>query len=142
MVKIINGEIVPDNDPRVRSMGGAGGGPGRRWGGNVRGVHSPAPVPLSSSTRGQSSSTGPSDRGTAPATPPLAGPVDQIAVALGVNGKSITVPAIDPLGFSATNIPLIYVVALGLGVVFFGVNMLLFAIVGYAYYKYTERQHQ
>lgn len=146
MVRILaNGEIVPDNDPRVsKARPQQGGGASsdsaaadtrRRWDGAVRGVHSP-PLKDTPSRDGASSAGNP--RAAAPAS---TNPLDQVAGILGVQGRVVTIPAIGPLNFSETNIDLIYLLILGLMVLIFGVNVLLLAAGVYAYMKYTENNN-
>lgn len=140
MVKIINGEIVQDNDPRVIEMNKRAksnfGETQRRWGGQVKGVHCPADtVPSGTSSK-------PSNRASTQAETVGNPLLLQIEHALGIQGKIITIPAVDILSFSPTQIPLLYIIFLGLAVVFFGINALLLATAGYAYIKYTENQRR
>jgi hypothetical protein len=155
MVKILaNGEIVQDNDPRLKKSqpGGDGGGGGgaasdarRRWSGQVRGVHSPppapegAPRPASAPPASQAAGAG---GGAGTGGEAGGNPLDQIAILLGIHGKTLAIPAIEPLNFSSTDIPLIYMLLLGLMVFSFGVASIVFALAAYAYYKYTQNNQR
>lgn len=60
-----------------------------------------------------------------PAQDPLSG----LARALGIEGRAVTVPAISPLGLPARDVPLVYLVVLGVLTLLFGPRALLVAAV-------------
>jgi hypothetical protein len=123
MVKIINGEIVQDDDPRLKN----------RKPGNV-------PITPNNPRFGQTRSSESVQPEQPPAGAAPANPLDMVASALGIADKFITVPAIQPLGFTETRLPLIYIIFVGLLCLIFGARSLLFAVFVYVMIKHSERQ--
>lgn len=122
MVKIINGEIVQDDDPRLKNR-------------------KPSNVPQTPNNprfgQTRSSESAPPQNQQ---RPPAANPLDMIASSLGIGDKFVTIPAIQPLGFTETKLPVIYIILVGLFFLIFGARSLLFAAFVYAMIKHSERQ--
>jgi len=131
MVKIINGEIVQDNDPRLI----------QRKSGSVQ----PASVPTSRVTSLGSESRIPPTPQTPHQTMYPQGheqpgnPIDIAARALGIHENFITIPAIPALNFTSSKIGLIYVILVLLLVMIFGLRALLFAIICFGLYKHSQK---
>eukprot|EP00903_Cladosiphon_okamuranus_P006844 g6666.t1 len=122
MVKIINGEIVSDNDPRVvgaqrRSSGGSRGGTQERAGyGRVASLLDP---PSTSSTAGARSARGQGTGGGRGGGGGVGGgPLQQLAEMIGVGGRFIKIPGV--LGVQENEVPLIYLMIAALVVLFGG----------------------
>lgn len=112
MVRIINGEIVKDNDPRLKSV--------PRQGDPVQSSASrPRFADLRSTAAAQAEASRSSHRDGAPATqPPVGGssstprplpdnsgnPLEQVAHHLGISDKFITIPSIPSLGITETKL--------------------------------------
>ena len=105
---IINGEIVPDNDPRAvqrraAAAGGRGGGGGGGGGGSGPGPQRPS-APGANIHGGQSR----------PEPNAAAGgggsPLDALATAIGVQGQMIQIPAV--MSIPARDVPMIMVIIL------------------------------
>ena len=119
MVKIINGEIVQDDDPRLR---------------NRTNASRPTQIPQTPNNPSYAQSS-PSSGGATAANNPL----EAVATALGINDKYIIIPPIQALGFSESKIPLLYMILLCLMFLIFGVRSLIFAVVVFGMYKHSER---
>jgi hypothetical protein len=136
MVRIINGEIVQDNDPRLRKTSSntntrASGNYGRSnisslHGGNSNGAPQTPNNPSYPQNQSRSQN-------------PPSNPLDMVAKYFGIDQKTITIPAIEPLGFTSTTIGMIYFVVLGGLCLFIGVRALLFGVVIYVLFKISEK---
>ena len=133
MVKIINGEIVQDNDPRLKNLHstasrGSSTSSGRGGFQDMSSMRArqQQQQPPSSSFRQGGQQQAQAGGGGQPAAP-----LDGIANAMGISDKAITIPAIPPLGMSSTRIGLIYFVLLGVMYMLFDSRALLFAVVVY-----------
>jgi len=107
MVVIIDGEIVPDNDPRAIARRNPKSTPPRATG--VAGVHGGAP------------------RAGAPPAGAGRSPLDQLAEAIGVQGQSIKIPQI--VSVPEREVPMIHVILVGGLSLFFGWRVLAAAAV-------------
>jgi hypothetical protein len=146
MVKIINGEIVQDNDPRVKNLQSAPSSGsttnGRRGGfqdmSSLR-QRQQQPgqggVPMQGGQPRQGGQSGP---GAAPVA--ASGPLDSLATAMGISDKFITIPAIPTLGMSSTRVGLVYFILLGVMYLIFDYRALLFAVIIYGMYKHQGEQ--
>lgn len=133
MVKIINGEIVQDDDPRLRRkpvttgssssssnpttriaslLGGQGGGGGSDSGGGGSGPAAGALGPRS--------------------------PLDMLAAALKIEDKTISIPAIPQLKFTASVVPLVYFIPAGFILMMFGLRGVVFILAFYALFKHSQ----
>ncbi|TDH70613.1 hypothetical protein CCR75_007100 [Bremia lactucae] len=114
MVRIINGEIVPDDDPRVRAQ--------------LQPQQNQLPHRRFGYVHGSKSSVAPSGSGTrAPPAPGLS-PLEELARQVGLDG-TLVVPAV--LGFPARPILKIYVVMGVLLTAVFGWRALVFLCFAY-----------
>lgn len=143
MVKIINGEIVQDNDPRVKNLQSAPSSSsttnGRRGGfqdmSSLRQRQQQGGVPMQGGQQRQGGQSGP---GAAPVA--ASGPLDSLATAMGISDKFITIPAIPTLGMSSTRVGLVYFILLGVMYLIFDYRALLFAVIIYGMYKHQGEQ--
>ena len=120
MVLIIDGELVADDDPRAiakRGGGGGGGGGGGSGGGIGEGR------PFQSAYRPNIGGTHQAAQ-TAPG--PTASPLDALAGALGIAGKTVQIPAIAGR-VPARDVPLIIVLIIAAVTLFFGWQILAIA---------------
>jgi hypothetical protein len=142
MVRIVNGEIIQDDDPRLRPAAGTGasgsrGAASRR----VRDLftsdneRSPASVPITPNNPSYSQRTNNS-------TPSqeTQNPLDLLAKYLKIDDRLITIPAVPPVGLTESKIGLIYLLALGLLCLIFGLRALFFGIFAYVFYKWSEKR--
>lgn len=125
MVHIINGEIVPDDDPRVKArLQGAGAGPSqRRPGGGFGGV-----AGLSSG----GAASPPQQQGLPQGQ--QASPLQGLARTLGLEG-SITIPAF--LGFPAKPVEKVHLAIAALLIFLFGWRALV--IIAFAFFVSLDR---
>ncbi|CAM9334983.1 unnamed protein product, partial [Laminaria digitata] len=115
LVKIINGEIVSDDDPRVtgarqrRSVSAGGrdarssGGQGKAGYGRVASLLDPPATSQASEGR---SARGGDGQGQGP------GPLDSLAQSIGVHGQFVKIPG--ALGIPEKEVPIIYLMVTGL----------------------------
>eukprot|EP01138_Halocafeteria_seosinensis_P007243 gb/GECG01007406.1/.p1 GENE.gb/GECG01007406.1/~~gb/GECG01007406.1/.p1 ORF type:complete len:141 (+),score=15.38 gb/GECG01007406.1/:1-423(+) len=122
-----SGDVIPDNDPRAKQRRQPGGSSpqqssrgfmsssnmfhGGASGSGGTGTNTQAPAP-----RGQGGAGGAGGEGF----------VDKIARMIGVHGMAITSPAM--FGLPQTEIPLIYFIFIGIGLLFFGWKALLIGV--------------
>jgi len=97
MVKILNGEIVQDNDPRLRN---------RQTSASAGDVRTAAPA-VGGGAGGAAGSGGGG----------VGGVLDGLARALGVEGKTWASPPVPQLGWRSVDIPLVYLI-LAAGLIF------------------------
>ena len=132
MVKIINGEIVQDNDPRLkqRSVPNSGNNSGTTASriGRIGEWNESA----------QNNSQPHHPRMPAQNTSPP-NPIETIARALGIQDNYIDIPPIPQLGFSPTRLGLIYVILVGLLFMILGWRSLLFCVVIFGLWKHSQR---
>lgn len=129
MVKIINGEIVQDNDPRLKKATGSNAN--SVYNRKINSINSPVPqTPNNPSYPQQPSSQTNTQAGS--------NPLESVAKALGIDKQIITVPAIPPFGFTESKVGLIYFVVLGGLCLIFGLRSLIFGVAVYAMYKVSE----
>jgi len=126
MVRIINGEIVQDDDPRLRQRNqpSAVASPSASVAGRIGSVLGQQP----SSNSGQ------------PAQLPSHNPLDYIAKILKIEQNVITIPAIEisQLKLSATKIGLVYFIPIGLLIVIFGLRGVAFSVALFLLYKHSD----
>eukprot|EP00752_Nemacystus_decipiens_P004355 g3979.t1 len=139
MVRIINGEIVSDNDPRVvgaqrRSSAGSGdGGTQGKGYGRVASLLDPPSTSTTASGGGASGGQGTGGRGGGRGGDGGGGgggPLDQLAEMIGVGGRFVKIPG--ALGVQENEVPLIYLMIAALVVLFGGwkiAAMIVFAYV-------------
>lgn len=125
MVRIINGEIVQDDDPRLRQR-------------NQPSTGSVTPATAAGrigSLLGQAPSTG----GQPAAQIASQNPLDYVAKILKIEHQVVTIPAIDfyQLKLSATTIPLVNFIPIGLLIVVFGLRGVAFSIALFLLYKHS-----
>lgn len=148
MVRIINGEIVQDNDPRLKqvSAGGSSGASMRPGRNNVRDVFSSSyseSIPGSrSQASGSTSDPNLDPRIRAQQQQKVVNPLDMAATALGIQDRFITIPAVQQAGLTETRVGLIYVGAVGLACFLFGYKAGLVAVGGYVLWKKSETSSQ
>mmetsp|Transcript_13365 Transcript_13365/g.40517 ORF Transcript_13365/g.40517 Transcript_13365/m.40517 type:complete len:136 (-) Transcript_13365:1235-1642(-) len=104
MVLIVDGEILQDNDPRAIAARQRRGGPS-------------APSPARGAAARPASRSPPPPAAGAPASP-----LDQLAELIGIRGQSLTIPAIWRI--PSREVPLIWLVLLGVGTMFGGWRLL------------------
>ena len=128
MVRIINGEIVQDDDPRLKQRRPQEAAPAARP--KFGGVHSPS---------------SPSARQAAPAAPaagggggasPLSGLLDPLATTLGIAGQSVAIPALGPI--PAGEVELVHLALVGAGTLFIGFRAILVAALAYAVVTHSK----
>lgn len=142
MVKIINGEIVQDNDPRLRNINSSSTGNRREanMSGNSRVTdlfsdNNPPQTPNNPNYGQRSHPLSPT------ASPQhQTNPLDMLAQYLHLDDRIITIPPIPQLGFTESKIGLIYFLALGVLCLIFGMRTLLFGVFAYALYKSSEKK--
>mmetsp|Transcript_13280 Transcript_13280/g.21741 ORF Transcript_13280/g.21741 Transcript_13280/m.21741 type:complete len:152 (+) Transcript_13280:89-544(+) len=146
MVRIINGEIVQDNDPRLKNYPNSSQSSGASSSGR-RGFQDMSSLRQRQQQSGSSHSTGPGasnpqsgQHGRDGQAPPSASPLDGLANAIGISDKFITIPAIPPLGLSSTRIGLVYFLLLGVMYMLFDYRAFLFALVVYVMFKHQQGQ--
>jgi hypothetical protein len=143
MVRIINGEIVQDNDPRLRKGAGSQSSSSNpsSTGNSVRRVSD-----LLSSNNESSPQTpnnplyGRNMNSPPPQQQQPQNPLEMIARYLNIDDRTVTIPAISAVGFSESKIGLIYFLALGLLCLIFGARTLLFGVFAYGLYKSSEKK--
>ena len=127
MVRIINGEIVQDDDPRLRQRNQAAGA-------------TPTP-PVGGSRIGSlvGQTPTPSSNGQPPQSPSQ-NPLDYVAKILKIEHSVVTIPAIDfyQLKISATRIPLVNFIPIGLLIVIFGLRGVAFSVALFLLYKHSD----
>ena len=124
MVRIIDGEIVQDNDPRLRqSRGGGRGGVGAS-------SSFPDPRRLSSNTPTPA---------TASAAPSSSNVIDLVAKYLNIDNRVVTIPAVPALKLTESRVGLIYVLLLALLFIIVGYKALIFAVIVYYIWKNSEQ---
>jgi hypothetical protein len=136
MVRIVNGEIVQDNDPRLRRGAGnqsSSNSSARR----VSDIFSSNDEPLTPNnpSYGRNMNSQPLTQQQQPQNP-----LEMIARYLKIDDRTITIPAISAVGFTESKIGLIYFLALGLLCLIFGARTLLFGIFAYGLYKASEKK--
>lgn len=141
-MKIINGEIVQDDDPRLRSratnsatsslpFNSANNSPFSS--GRVRDVFS----------NSNSNSDAPAGNGTSSSVPiaqSTGNPLDQLAKILKIDDKFITIPAIPFLKISSGRVGLIYFIAVAILYMVFDYKAVLLAVAVYFMYKTSDTQ--
>ena len=139
---IINGEIIPDSDPRAKaaraqkaSPTAAGQGP--RFGSINQSGDAPSHTADRPPAHGGAGFGRPGAAGVAGA-----GPLDQLAEFIGVRGKTITVPAIPPIGMPAVAVEYIHIIIVGVMCVFFGWQRVLLISVGLFFFLNHPKTRQ
>lgn len=120
MVLILNGEVLQDNDPRAVAARAA-----QKSGSSTGG---------SASRAAPAAAAGPSSASRTPLQPQqqqgfrhaLSGVLDPVEKALGIQGRTIRCPGF--LSVPATEIPLIFIILVGVLALFFGWPVLLLAL--------------
>lgn len=126
MVVIINGEVVPDNDPRARAYQTRRAAPSR--------ASSAQPQQPAHGARNQ---RGPPNPRPATQHQSEGGVLHSIATTLGIQGRSITVPEV--LGIPSSQVQYIHLLLTALLTFFFGWRVL---IVAAGIYWYQNRDAQ
>ena len=146
MVKIINGEIVQDNDPRLKqrsqpssSSSGVNNNPraGRRNVADVFGSGGSA----DGGNANRSGQGGEDRQQGAPQQQQPQNPLDMIATHLGIQDRIVTIPAVAPLGLTESHVGLIYICAIVLACFFFGFTAALLAVVFYVLWKKSGKNN-
>ena len=137
MVRIINGEIVQDDDPRLR------GNTSRRdaTSGRAGNIRTMASLRSQQEAPPRGGDTG-SRRGATPRGDATSDPLDSLSNALGLSDKFVTIPSIPFLGFTSTRLNVIYLLLLGVMYLLFDYRALLFAVIVYGIYKHQEEGGQ
>ena len=115
MVRIINGEIVQDNDPRLR-----------------RGAPTQLPDPRRTP---QAPSSG------TPQPPPRqaeSNVIEAVARYLKIENRFITIPAMPALRLTESRVGLVYFLLVGLLTMLLGYKAILFAVVMFIVWKHSE----
>ena len=138
MVKIINGEIVRDDDPRLKQRANSAAAPssqGARPGvgrSNIKDVFSKEDSNSDTNSRSRSErSHEPSKKSRKDQSNPL----DAIAKGLGIQDRIITIPAVSAIQISESKVGLIYCLVAILGIVMFGTKAALIVVVFYVLWK-------
>lgn len=128
MVHIINGEIVPDDDPRVRARFQQPAGPAS----SRRG-----PGGFGSLNGGSGAGSAPASAGGPQGPPPAAAsPLAGLARQLGLEG-SVQVPAVAAVGLPARSVAKIHLALAALLIVLFGWRALVF--LAFAYFVSSQQ---
>ena len=143
MVRIINGEIVQDNDPRLKQRQPAGGNssnnPGTPGRGNVRDVFGGSGSAdggnVNRSPPPPQGGGGQSRQGQGQGQGKGSNPLDMVATSIGIQDRFITIPAVTPLGLTESRVGLIYICAVILACFFFGPTGAVLAVVFYVLWK-------
>lgn len=135
-----DGTIVDENDPRAKAQqrpaapsgsGGSGGSSGRSGGGGgIRTLHGGG--------QGQAGAQG-AQRGQ-PGQPGQQGsPLDSIAAMIGIQGRTVPIPAVAAIGVEACEVPLVHFVLVAVLSFFFGWRVIPVALFLFFMSKYSER---
>ena len=118
MVRIINGEIVQDNDPRLRR----------------------APTQLPDPRRIPQTSS-PGTHGSHQPAPqqPQSNVIEALARYLRIENRFITIPAMPALRLSESRVGLVYFLLVGLLTMLVGYKAILFAVVMFVIWKHSEQ---
>ena len=133
-----DGTIVDENDPRAKAQprpaapsgpGGSGGSSGRSGGGGggIRTLHGGG--------QGQAGAQG-AQRGQ-PGQP--GSPLDSIAAMIGIQGRTVPIPAVAAIGVEACEVPLVHFVLVAVLSFFFGWRVIPVALFLFFMSKYSER---
>lgn len=157
MVKIINGEIVQDNDPRLRktisnTTSTSSTTPitsGNRGGGNRR-IHNLNSINNNNENEELNNNQTPNNNLYPQNNNNLIrqqqqqyqNPLDLLAKALKIDDRTITIPAIPQLKLTESKIGLIYFLMLGLLCLIFGIRTLLFGVFVYVIFKHSEKKNE
>ena len=115
MVRIINGEIVQDNDPRLRR----------------------APTQLPDPRRTPQTS-GPGAQ-QPPPRQPESNVIEAVARYLRIENRFIVIPAVPALKLSESRVGLVYFLLVGLLTMVLGLKAILFAAVMFLIWKHSEQ---
>ena len=134
-MRIINGEIVKDDDPRLKqrpqssSAGGSNSSNYSNSSSRLRDVNS-IPPPDAASTSPQQ-----------PHSNPLDNPLQVLARNLKIDGLFITLPAVPRMGINTpTNVGLIYMLLAGVLYLIFDYKALVFAVIMFFIYKNSYQE--
>ncbi len=136
MVRIINGEIVQDDDPRLF---------GRKKPATTASSSQSNPTArIASLLGGQGGSSGGS--GGVQGGPPAAAygprsPLDYLAGILHIENRTVSIPAIPQLKLTASSIPLVYFIPVGFILMMFGWRGVFFVLAFYGLQKHSESNH-
>ena len=135
MVVIIDGEIVPDDDPRaIRRRGGGGGGASAS-----PGQATPRFGTIGGNGGGGGGGGGASGGGSG--QPPPQGtpvnPLDKAAELMGIQGRKVAIPAV--FGVRAHDVDLINIVCLGALSLFFGWRIAAGGVVLWFIYQHQSQ---
>jgi hypothetical protein len=129
-VRIINGEIVHENDPRPRTSNAPR---------NTSSFQPAAPLHASGTLNVlEMQSDIFAKTGQASNSPIITGtgnPLDPLAQFLKIDQMFVTIPAVQPLQLTESRIPLIYVILMGIITLIFGIKALVVAVILYVLYK-------
>jgi hypothetical protein len=141
MVRIVNGEIIQDNDPRLQSAAkGVAATTTRR--NNVRDLFTAdnERTPMTPNNPSYSQRNPSSSSSAAASQSTSQNPLDLLAKYLKIEDRLITIPAVTPVGLTESKIGLIYLLAFGLLCLFFGTRAFFFGIFAYVFYKFSEKK--
>ena len=141
MVFILNGEMIPDNDPRALAARG-GGNNSRGGGGNSRGNARPSGGGNSRARGGvHSINSTPSSANSSRASPNTnSGPLASLAKMMGIEGQFLTTPRFSTF-LPETKVPYVYLVVLAGLTMFMGIRAPLVAVVCWYIYHHQYGEH-
>lgn len=154
MVKIINGEIVQDNDPRLRKTGTNNGNQNRGQrnhninslydnngnNNNENGSQTPNNPLFPQNNNNNNRNSQQQSSSSSLQQSNHQNPLDMLAKVLKIEDRTLTIPAISQLGLTESKIGLIYFVILGLLCLFFGIRTLFFGVFVYVIFKHSEKR--
>ena len=142
MVFILNGECLPDSDPRARAARGQSNSNNNNRNRNNNNSNNTARSRFGSIHGGQQSnnqsSTNRSTNNTNGGGGVSDGPLKRVAKMIGVEGKFIETPQMGSW-LPATRVPYIYLVVLGVLVMFWGVRALLVSVIVWYIYHHQQQ---
>ena len=133
-MRIINGEIVKDDDPRLKQRpqsSSAGGSNSSNY--------------SNSSSRLRDFNSIPADAASTPPQQPRSNPLDNplqvLARNLKIDGLFLTLPAVPRIGINTpTNVGLIYMLLVGILYLIFDYKALVFAVIMFFIYKNSYQE--
>ena len=136
MVKIINGEIVQDNDPRLKQRNFGSDSSASSGAGNVRPGRSNVNDVFSRNNEASTHGGSNYNQGGSKSPP---NPLDMVATTLGIQDRIITIPAIAPLQLTESKVGLVYILAVLIACFVFGTKAALMVVVFYVLWKKSDQ---